>query len=76
MPSTTPAPEPDRSTTYAARTDDGRLILAHLGPDPHSPLQRALRAARLTPDRDLTQTGQRPHDERLGHRATLAKDHG
>ncbi|MFI1161379.1 hypothetical protein [Streptomyces sioyaensis] len=55
MPRTTPAP-PDRTRTYAARTEDGRLLLAHLGPNPDSPLQRALRAARLTPDHDLTET--------------------
>ncbi|MFE7780388.1 hypothetical protein [Streptomyces nigrescens] len=55
MPSATSAP-PDRTTTYAARTDDGRLVIAHLGANPDSPLRRALRAARLTPDRDLTET--------------------
>ncbi|MFE1767202.1 hypothetical protein ACFW81_23665 [Streptomyces angustmyceticus] len=53
MPSTTPAP-PDHTTTYAARTDDGRLVIARLGPNPASPLQRALRAACLIPDPDLT----------------------
>ncbi|MGY5127290.1 hypothetical protein [Streptomyces nigrescens] len=49
MPSTTPA-KPDRTTTYAARTDDGRLLLAHLGTNPASPLQRHLAAAGLTPE--------------------------
>lgn len=53
-----PTPEPDRTTTYAARTDDGWLLLAHLGTNPDSSLQRALRAARLTPDHDLTETPQ------------------
>lgn len=57
MTRTTPAP-PDRTTTYAARTDDGRLLLAHLGTNPDSPLQRALRAAGITPDHDLTETPQ------------------
>ncbi|WP_406215024.1 hypothetical protein [Streptomyces decoyicus] len=48
MPSTTPAP-PDRTTeVYAARTEDGRLVIAHLGPNPASPLQRHLAAAHLT----------------------------
>ncbi|MFG2532723.1 hypothetical protein [Streptomyces sp. NPDC048516] len=54
MPRTTPAPEPDRTTdVYAARTDDGRLVIAHLVHDPLSPLQRALRAAHLTPDHEV-----------------------
>ncbi|MFF9787184.1 hypothetical protein [Streptomyces nigrescens] len=52
---TTPGPQ-DRTTTYAARTDDGRLLLAHLGTNPDSPLQRALRAARLTPEPHLMET--------------------
>jgi hypothetical protein len=55
MTRTTPAP-PDHPTTYAARTEDGRLLLAHLGTNPNSPLQRALRAHRLAPDHDLTET--------------------
>ncbi|PBC72263.1 MULTISPECIES: hypothetical protein [unclassified Streptomyces] len=46
MPSTTPAP-PDRTATYTARTPSGRLVIAHLGPDPTSPLHRHLAAARL-----------------------------
>lgn len=51
MPRTTPTPEPDRTTeTYAARTPAGRLVIAHLDTDPISPLHRALRTARLTPE--------------------------
>ncbi|MFI0156212.1 hypothetical protein [Streptomyces lydicus] len=51
MTRTAPAPEPDRPTeAYAARTPSGRLVLAHLGPNPISPLHRALRTAHLTPD--------------------------
>lgn len=49
MPSTTPA-QPDRTEAYAARTTSGRLVIAHLGPDPISPLHRHLRTAHLTPE--------------------------
>lgn len=51
---TTPAPAPGQEL-YAARDATGRLILVHLDPDhPDSPLHRALRTARLTPEQPPT----------------------
>lgn len=50
MSRTIPPPEPGQER-YAARDASGRLILALLDPAaPHSPLHRALRTARLTPE--------------------------
>ncbi|MFJ6608215.1 hypothetical protein [Streptomyces lydicus] len=58
MPRTTPAPEPDRTEAYAARTPTGRLVIAHLGPNPASPLHRHLAAAHLAPDTPEPETPQ------------------
>lgn len=51
MPRTIPTPERAPSLgTYTARTPNGRLVIADLDTNPNSPLQRALRAAHLTPE--------------------------
>lgn len=47
---TIPAPQPDPTEAYAARTPNGRLVIAHLDHNPQSPLHRALRTAHLTPE--------------------------
>lgn len=56
MPRTTPAPEPDRTEAYAARTPTRRLVIAHLSDDPASRLRRHLTAAHLAPGTPDTET--------------------